>query len=281
MFLKKIEYPKWIINDGRLIIGRVEFHRDFMKDNSKTIGGGWWYHDTENNTMYLYGASTDFGAVMEDDARKAWDESVHAERGIKMVFSYKTKLGAVLEDEKRGKAKNPAVLFAVDKEGNRERIGIANNVTIPAHIGVDYGDPKKDIEALSLFKKDEPVIVFGGGIGVGGKSMLASKLAEAGAILIALPEIKNEKIISASLEAIDKQQKEEMESALLAAYPDQSYPVYPRQIDLPTFTTEKKKKKPCTYHEYVKQAEDKEEYAYGSIVREKWKCRHCNHPLNG
>lgn len=111
MFLKK-EHPKWIINAGRLIIGRVEFHRDFLKDNSKTIGGGWWHYDNENNTMYLYGVSMDFGGVVEEVARKAWDETPQAEEGIKMVFSYETKLERVL-----------------------------NSV----HIGVGFGDPKNKI----------------------------------------------------------------------------------------------------------------------------------------
>jgi hypothetical protein len=48
----------------------------------------------------------------------------------------------------------------------------------------------------------------------------------------------------------------------------ESYPQFPYHAlpELPVFGAEKKKKKPCTYHEYTEE---------NGI----WKCRHCNHPL--
>ncbi len=60
---------KFIINDGDLIMGQVEFHAQLVKDRDehKTIGGGRWEVDHETNTIYFFGESTDFGKVTKEE----------------------------------------------------------------------------------------------------------------------------------------------------------------------------------------------------------------------
>lgn len=64
---------KFVINDGDLIIGQVEMHLDLVKgmDYKKTVGGGRWYFDRPNNTMYFYGESLEFGQVTKEQFDKA------------------------------------------------------------------------------------------------------------------------------------------------------------------------------------------------------------------
>jgi hypothetical protein len=53
--------PKFIINNGNLTMGHVEFHRELSRDHSTTKGGGWFHLDKENKKLYLYDQSVDFG----------------------------------------------------------------------------------------------------------------------------------------------------------------------------------------------------------------------------
>jgi hypothetical protein len=81
--------PKFIICDNTVILGHVEFHKDLIpknkgKDDCTILGGGWWYFDKPNNTLYLYGSSTDFKHVTQ----KQIDAAFFHERdnGVKIVF---------------------------------------------------------------------------------------------------------------------------------------------------------------------------------------------------
>ena len=70
---------KYIINNGEIIMGNVEFHRELHgshKDKSKTIGGGKLYWDKEVKKVYFYGVSLDFGAVTKDQFIEAWGISL-------------------------------------------------------------------------------------------------------------------------------------------------------------------------------------------------------------
>ena len=58
---------KFIITENGIKIGRRVFHKEFRVDDSEVIGGGSWYWDIEEDTLYLYGESHDFGAVNKDD----------------------------------------------------------------------------------------------------------------------------------------------------------------------------------------------------------------------
>jgi hypothetical protein len=85
---------KFIINDGRIIIGDVEFHAELLRDHSKTIGGGHWFYDHLSDTMYLYGFSTEFGGVTPDQIQDAWSYSLE---GRKVVYSMAIKLEDALK----------------------------------------------------------------------------------------------------------------------------------------------------------------------------------------
>jgi len=54
---------KWIIEGRDFKLGNVDFHREFAKDKSKVIGGGYWHIDRVSNILYLYSKSEDFGNV--------------------------------------------------------------------------------------------------------------------------------------------------------------------------------------------------------------------------
>ena len=86
---------KFIINDNRLIFGDVNFHSDLCKDHSKTIGGGLWFYDHLSDTMYLYGASTEYGPVTIDQIRNAWSYSLE---GKQIMFTHHFELGRVFKE---------------------------------------------------------------------------------------------------------------------------------------------------------------------------------------
>lgn len=61
---------KWIINDGRLILGYVEYHSELGGkgiDHKKTIGGGVFEWDRQKDIVYFWGASTDYGMIENKD----------------------------------------------------------------------------------------------------------------------------------------------------------------------------------------------------------------------
>ncbi len=59
---------KFIISNGKFIYGNVDSHWQLEARNqpNKTVGGGHWYYDPERNDLYLYGSSTDFGHVTQE-----------------------------------------------------------------------------------------------------------------------------------------------------------------------------------------------------------------------
>lgn len=60
-------HKKFIIYDGSIRIGHVDFHKELGPDKSLIKGGGWWHWDRENNIMYLYSSSQDFGYVTREN----------------------------------------------------------------------------------------------------------------------------------------------------------------------------------------------------------------------
>lgn len=69
--------PKWIIQDGELRMGRVVAHKDLAKKNEfggtpDVKGGGLWHYDKDNNVLYLYHKSYDYGQASEDDFENIW-----------------------------------------------------------------------------------------------------------------------------------------------------------------------------------------------------------------
>ena len=56
-------YPKWIIEDGKVRIGKATFHKELCTKKENVIGGGWYYIDLKDRILWLYDKSIDFGTV--------------------------------------------------------------------------------------------------------------------------------------------------------------------------------------------------------------------------
>ena len=64
-------YPKFMIYDTEIILGKVEFHQDLLPDKfdmSKVYGGGMFTIDNENKKITLYGKSEKFGRFCPERA---------------------------------------------------------------------------------------------------------------------------------------------------------------------------------------------------------------------
>lgn len=96
-------HQKWIINDGDLILGRVELHEELVgsREKGKTVGGGRWHYDRDNNIIYFYGASIDFGQVTEEQFNEAWKQP--SVEGATIVFSLNGKLEEVIIEYEKSK----------------------------------------------------------------------------------------------------------------------------------------------------------------------------------
>lgn len=61
--------PKFIIQDGNLIIGRCMFHKQLSTNTKNVIGGGWYDHNKEDKKFTLFGTSFDFGTASIEDIK--------------------------------------------------------------------------------------------------------------------------------------------------------------------------------------------------------------------
>jgi len=83
-------FPKFIIEDGCLIIQKVTFHKDIVTDPTKVTGGGWFKFISEDSSFNFYGKSEDFG--------KATFEKIKECIQNKQVYKYKGKMLEISED---------------------------------------------------------------------------------------------------------------------------------------------------------------------------------------
>ena len=81
-------FPKFVIEDGDLIIANCTYHKEIVTDTSKVIGGGFWQ---KVNEFYIFsGSSYEFG--------KAKLEDIKACIANKRVFINKSKKRNVSEN---------------------------------------------------------------------------------------------------------------------------------------------------------------------------------------
>jgi len=66
-------YPKFIIEEGNLILSKVTFHKELVTDKSLVKGGGFFDFDDESNSFTFYGKSSDFGASDINDIKECID----------------------------------------------------------------------------------------------------------------------------------------------------------------------------------------------------------------
>ena len=64
-------FPKYIVEDDCLIIGKVSYHKELATDKTKVKGGGWFRWDNEGSKriLILYGSSNDFGKASLNDVK--------------------------------------------------------------------------------------------------------------------------------------------------------------------------------------------------------------------
>ena len=67
-------FPKFIIEEGNLIISRVTFHREAASDISLVSGGGWFHMSEDKTSIRLYGESEQFGKATLEECQKAVSE---------------------------------------------------------------------------------------------------------------------------------------------------------------------------------------------------------------
>lgn len=64
------KYSKFIIENGNLILSKVTFHKEIVKDASKVNGGGWFRYEHDTKTFVFFGDSTDFGAAKIENIKE-------------------------------------------------------------------------------------------------------------------------------------------------------------------------------------------------------------------
>lgn len=64
-------FPKWIIEDGKLRIGKCSFHKELCSDKEKVSGGGWCKLNFDEKYVIFYSSSHDFGNVNLDQMKAA------------------------------------------------------------------------------------------------------------------------------------------------------------------------------------------------------------------
>jgi len=67
--------PKYIIENGNLIISKVDFHKDIATNPKDVIGGGWFDMDYDNKHIRFHGLSTDFGHLTKEQVQKCVTEN--------------------------------------------------------------------------------------------------------------------------------------------------------------------------------------------------------------
>lgn len=60
-------FPKFIIEDGDLILAMVTFHKEMVSNKAGVKGGGWFRYKNEDKSFTLFGDSHDFGKAKLED----------------------------------------------------------------------------------------------------------------------------------------------------------------------------------------------------------------------
>lgn len=67
-------FPKFIVEDGNVIISKCTFHKELVTDKEKLQGGGSYRYDSDKNSFTFYGESYDFGPAKIEDIQKAIED---------------------------------------------------------------------------------------------------------------------------------------------------------------------------------------------------------------
>lgn len=64
------KFSKFIIQDDKLILMKVTFHKEIVTNPTNVKGGGWFKYVSETNTFIFSGDSYDFGKAKFDDIKQ-------------------------------------------------------------------------------------------------------------------------------------------------------------------------------------------------------------------
>lgn len=90
-------FPKFIIEDGALIIQKVTYHMDIVTDKSKCVGGGWFKYVPDSKTFMFFGSSDEFGTatleqiqecVTNNEVYKYKGKMIHISNDYKFVYKH-------------------------------------------------------------------------------------------------------------------------------------------------------------------------------------------------
>lgn len=62
-------FPKFIIEDGNLILSKCIYHKDLVTDETKVKGGGMFKYNPDKNMFTFYGVSFDYGPAEVEDIK--------------------------------------------------------------------------------------------------------------------------------------------------------------------------------------------------------------------
>ena len=85
-------FPKFIIEDGKLIISKCTYHKQLACDTRKVVGGGWFIFDLVKRMFIFDGNSTseDFGSVSFEQIKKCVDDGeVYTNSSARMSVRHK------------------------------------------------------------------------------------------------------------------------------------------------------------------------------------------------
>lgn len=89
-------FPKFIIEDGNLILGKVTYHSELVTDKTKIKGGGWFRLKFKEKTITFYGYSHDYGKATLEDVRnciisgKVYTSKYHTKSPREFKYFYDT-----------------------------------------------------------------------------------------------------------------------------------------------------------------------------------------------
>ncbi len=99
------EAPKYIVIDGELIFGNVEYHSELIQNSHrekgiKPSGGGRFYWNQGEVTLIIYGSSHDFKSVTKDQFIAAWKDSLISPywENVTVLFSAQERISNAKED---------------------------------------------------------------------------------------------------------------------------------------------------------------------------------------
>jgi hypothetical protein len=70
-------YPKFIVQGDKLILGKVQYHKQLKVGDDKINGGGLFALFPDANEIGLFGESFDFGAFSADDIKRILSTNPH------------------------------------------------------------------------------------------------------------------------------------------------------------------------------------------------------------